>query len=91
MSKHASSAAEDQTTGRELVPAGIDATDEVPAHVKARPIPRISIQAFCEDSATAEVLQTATAIAASPSPTSACTWVARRRPWRTTMKTRRRT
>ena len=31
-----------------------------PAHAKARPIPRISIQAFCENVATAEVVQGAT-------------------------------
>src|SRR4029079_19168933 len=44
--------------GRELVPAG-DMPGEVPSHVKARPIPRISIQAFCEDAATAGVVQAA--------------------------------
>src|SRR3979409_2039459 len=59
MTKQAFSAAEaDAQGGRELVPAG--ALDEVPAHVKARPIPRISIQAFCEDASTASVLQAAT-------------------------------
>jgi len=61
MSKQAFSIAEEEPQpGRELVPAG-DMPGEVPAHVKARPIPRISIQAFCEDAATAEALQTATA------------------------------
>src|SRR5438445_8432802 len=60
MSKQAFSVAgEDAQAGRDLVPAG--AAPEMPAHVKARPIPRISIQAFCEEPATAEVLQTATA------------------------------
>jgi pilus assembly protein CpaE len=61
MSKQAFSVAEDDAqTGRDLVPADVK-TDEVPAYVKARPIPRISIQAFCEDAATAAVLQAATA------------------------------
>src|SRR5438876_3016776 len=60
MTKQAYSAAEDNAEGgRELVPAGT--LEEVPAHVKARPIPRISIQAFCEDAATAGVMQAATA------------------------------
>ena len=59
MSKQAFSAAlEEPQAGRELVPAG-DMPGEVPAHVKARPIPRISIQAFCEDAATAGVVQAA--------------------------------
>ena len=59
MSKQAFSIAEEEPQGgRELVPAG-DMPDEVPAHVKARPIPRISIQAFCEDAATAGVVQAA--------------------------------
>jgi len=59
MSKQAFSVAEEEPqTGRELVPAG-DMPGEVPAHVKARPIPRISIQAFCEDAATAGVVQAA--------------------------------
>ena len=41
MTKQAYSAAEDNAEGgRELVPAGT--LEEVPAHVKARPIPRIS-------------------------------------------------
>ncbi|KAB2916089.1 MAG: CtpF protein [Hyphomicrobiaceae bacterium] len=35
--------------------------EEPPRPDKARPIPRISIQAFCEDAATAEVLQAASA------------------------------
>src|SRR5690242_16591836 len=61
MSNQAFSIAEANTEdGHALVSAG-DTPDEVPAHAKARPIPRISIQAFCEDAATAEVLQTATA------------------------------
>ena len=59
MSKQAFSVAEEEPqAGRELVPAG-DMPGEVPAHAKARPIPRISIQAFCEDAATAEVVQAA--------------------------------
>jgi pilus assembly protein CpaE len=59
MSKQAFSIAEEEPqVGRELVPAG-DMPGEVPAHVKARPIPRISIQAFCEDAATAGVVQAA--------------------------------
>jgi pilus assembly protein CpaE len=60
MTKQAYSAAEAAAQGgRELVPAGEH--EEIPTHVKARPIPRISIQAFCEDAATAAVLQAATA------------------------------
>src|SRR4029079_129019 len=59
MTKQAFSVAEEDTQGgRELVAAGT--LDEVPVHAKARPIPRISIQAFCEDPATAGVLQAAT-------------------------------
>jgi pilus assembly protein CpaE len=61
MSKQAFSIAEDETQeGRGLVPSG-GATEEMPVHAKARPIPRISIQAFCEDAATAAVVQAATA------------------------------
>jgi len=52
MTKQAFSVAqEDAQVGRELVPAG--ALEEMPTHVKARPIPRISIQAFCENASTA--------------------------------------
>jgi len=58
MSKEAYSLAVDDSGGRELAPAGT--IEEVPSHVRARPIPRISIQAFCEGSATAGVLQMAT-------------------------------
>jgi pilus assembly protein CpaE len=60
MSKQTYSVAEDGGMGRDLVPAEaeIQGTD---APQKARPIPRISIQAFCEDPKTAEVLQAATA------------------------------
>jgi pilus assembly protein CpaE len=58
MSKQALSVAEE--VGRDLVPAGAEAADQ-PAPQKARPIPRISIQAFCEQASTAEVLQSATA------------------------------
>jgi pilus assembly protein CpaE len=59
MSKQAFSAAEEDRAGRELVPADADAPD-APAPQKARPIPRISIQAFCEEASTAEALQAAT-------------------------------
>src|SRR2546423_181039 len=60
MSKQALSVAEEAAeTGRELVPTVTP--EEAPAHVRARPIPRISIQAFCEDAATAGVMQAATA------------------------------
>ena len=60
MSKQAFSVAEENEAGRELVPADAE-IQEVAAPQKARPIPRISIQAFCEDPKTAEVLQAATA------------------------------
>ena len=53
MSKHAQSAAQVDTSAPE--PA-----EDVPGHARARPIPRISIQAFCEEPGTAEVLQAAT-------------------------------
>ncbi len=59
MSKQAVSVAEEGQTGRELV-ADAEAHD-APAPPKARPIPRISIQAFCEEPKTAEALQAATA------------------------------
>ncbi len=59
MTKQAFSLAEDDAgAGRDLVPAAM--AHDMPDHAKARPIPRISIQAFCEDAATAEVLQAAT-------------------------------
>jgi pilus assembly protein CpaE len=58
MSKQAYSVAE-QATRQELVAADAEAHD-APAAPKARPIPRISIQAFCEDPKTAEALQAAT-------------------------------
>ncbi len=60
MSKQAHSVAEDAEAGRELIRAEADVRDAA-APPKARPIPRISIQAFCEDPKTAEVLQAATA------------------------------
>lgn len=60
MSKQAYSVAEDAEAGRELVSAEADISHSA-APPKARPIPRISIQAFCEDPKTAEVLQAATA------------------------------
>jgi pilus assembly protein CpaE len=57
MSKQAFSIAED---GTEAVQEPVDETLEPAAAApKARPIPRISIQAFCEDPATAEALQIA--------------------------------
>jgi pilus assembly protein CpaE len=60
MSKQAPSVASgDRETGHEPSPVG-NGSGDVPRHAKARPIPRISIQAFCEDAATAEVLQFAT-------------------------------
>jgi pilus assembly protein CpaE len=60
MSKQAFSVAEEHDpTTRELVPAGVDVSEEVARPEKARPIPRISIQAFCEEAATAEVVQAA--------------------------------
>ena len=60
MSKQAHSVADDGGMGRDLVPAEAEIQD-ADAPQKARPIPRISIQAFCEDPRTAEVLQAATA------------------------------
>jgi pilus assembly protein CpaE len=59
MSNHASSAAHDMQAGTDLV-VGNEAFD-TPEPSKARPIPRVSIQAFCEDARTAEALQGATA------------------------------
>jgi pilus assembly protein CpaE len=60
MSKQAYSVSEEEDTSRELVLAGAEAF-EPPRYEKARPIPRISIQAFCEDAATAEMMQAAAA------------------------------
>jgi pilus assembly protein CpaE len=60
MSKQAFSAAEDEA-GRDLVTGSGEAAAEAPRHDKARPIPRISIQAFCEGSATAQMMQVAMA------------------------------
>lgn len=59
MSNHASSAAHDMQAGTDLAVQGEEY--DAPASPKARPIPRISIQAFCEDPRTAEALQAATA------------------------------
>jgi pilus assembly protein CpaE len=60
MSNQASSLATDvPTAGSELVPA-VDKVEEAARPERARPIPRISIQAFCEEAATAEALQAAT-------------------------------
>src|SRR5262245_15059893 len=60
MSKQTFSVVEEDVSqgSRELVPAA-EAAPETAAH-KARPIPRISIQAFCEDAATAASIQAAT-------------------------------
>lgn len=56
MSKHANTAAE--SDGRELAMVGDDGIGEERPD-RARPIPRISIQAFCESGDTAEALQIA--------------------------------
>src|ERR1700680_3787083 len=62
MSKQAFSLAESTAdANRNLAPAVGVGAEDLPPHAKARPIPRISIQAFCEDAATAAVLQAATA------------------------------
>ena len=92
MSKQAFSIAEDETQeGRGLVPAG-GAPEEMPAHAKARPIPRISIQAFCEDAATAAVAAGGNRRPpARQDATSACTWAALPRPLPTITKAPRRT
>src|SRR5215471_19441030 len=49
---------QDDAVGRDLTIAEAESFGE-PRHDKARPIPRISIQAFCEEGATAETLQAA--------------------------------
>jgi len=50
----------EQEPGRELAPYGLAADAEVHESTqRARPIPRISIQAFCEQPALAEAMQTA--------------------------------
>jgi pilus assembly protein CpaE len=60
MSKQAFSATgSDQESGHELMQVG-GGLEDASRFAKARPIPRISIQAFCENVATAEVLQSAT-------------------------------
>jgi pilus assembly protein CpaE len=60
MSKYSNSAAESTEHMSNAVAMPDDGFDEAQAgHEKARPIPRISIQAFCEDAKTAEVLQLA--------------------------------
>ncbi|MFZ0853339.1 MAG: hypothetical protein WAO08_29595 [Hyphomicrobiaceae bacterium] len=62
MSKAAHSLAEENyPAGRDLVVAGTDGHEDAARLERARPIPRISIQAFCEDGATAEVVQIAAA------------------------------
>jgi pilus assembly protein CpaE len=59
MSKKTSSVVErDDAVVRDLTSAEAEAFEE-PRHDKARPIPRISIQAFCDEGATAEILQAA--------------------------------
>ena len=62
MSRQAqSTAGETPDTGQELVPVNVAAESEAEnRHDRARPIPRISIQAFCEEPPTAEALQAAT-------------------------------
>lgn len=60
MSKQAYSIADEGDAGRELIAAEPEVHDST-VPTKARPIPRISIQAFCENPRTAEVLQAATA------------------------------
>ena len=60
MSKQAHSVADELALDRELALHEPE-LDEAATRRRARPIPRISIQAFCEDSKTAEVLQGATA------------------------------
>ncbi|MFM9943400.1 MAG: CpaE family protein [Hyphomicrobiaceae bacterium] len=57
MSKQTKTAAD--TAGRELAMVGDDNGGGEVRHEKARPIPRISIQAFCENGDTAEALQIA--------------------------------
>ena len=57
MSKQAFATAEEGQASTDLVIPGSE-TEAAPA--KARPIPRISIQAFCEDAKTDEALQVAT-------------------------------
>jgi pilus assembly protein CpaE len=61
MSRQAqSTAGETPDTGQELVPVNVAAESEAEnGHDRARPIPRISIQAFCENGETAEALQVA--------------------------------
>lgn len=62
MSKAAHSLAEENyPAARDLVVAGTDGHEDAARLERARPIPRISIQAFCEDGATAEVVQIAAA------------------------------
>lgn len=57
MSKQAFATAEEGQASTDLV---IPGSESEAAPAKARPIPRISIQAFCEDAKTAEALQVAT-------------------------------
>ncbi len=57
MSKQAFATAEEGQASTDLV---IPGSESETAPAKARPIPRISIQAFCEDAKTAEALQVAT-------------------------------
>ena len=48
-----------QTSSRDLAPVGSEFIEDGTRNERARPIPRISIQAFCEDAATAEAVQVA--------------------------------
>ena len=61
MSKHAySDPNAEEAGGMDVAPPGEDAgLIEESASTRARPIPRISIQAFCENPATAEIVQVA--------------------------------
>ena len=61
MSKHAISVPDNEgiEEGDLLMPGEEPGVVEATASVRARPIPRISIQAFCENAATAEVVQIA--------------------------------
>jgi pilus assembly protein CpaE len=59
MSKQAFSVAEDSEPGSDLV-ASMNEIRDAGSQQRARPIPRVSIQAFCEDPKTAEVIQAAT-------------------------------
>ena len=60
MSTQAHARADDGTTGREVAPVGGEAIGHMETSPeRARPIPRISIQAFCETADLAEAMQIA--------------------------------